>query len=236
MNLVIPAVLATSKRELEEKLVLLSKIPSISRIQIDVVDGKFAKPASWPYTNIIEFRDMVGHGEMLPHLHQIEYEIDLMCADAGQSAGAWLALGASRFVFHAEGTIDLPRSFASLRKRYGEGSVSLISLGVALNVASDVAFIEQSLDAVDFVQFMGIAQIGRQGQPFDQHVLKKIRAFRMRHPKIPVQVDGGVSLESAKELVALGVTNLVIGSAIIRANNPAEAITAFERLESPFGV
>ena len=237
MGLVVPAVLPYSKKELEEKLEFFSHIPSVSRIQIDVVDGRFVSPASWPYTAPEELHDMVERVDMLPHLHQIEYEVDLMCIDADRIAESFLTLGASRLTFHAESSIDLPRLFASVRRRYGTGDFSsIVSLGLAINIASDFGLIEQSLGEVEYVQFMGIAQIGRQGQPFDGRVLEKIRVFRIRHPAIPMQVDGGVSLENAGKLITLGVSNLVVGSAIMRAGNPAAVIEEFEKLKSSYGV
>lgn len=232
MSLVVPAVLPTSKKDLEEKLAIFAQIPSVSRIQIDVVDGHFASPASWPYTAPLELRNQVMRGEMLPQLDRFEYEIDLMCLDAGHAAEAWLVLGATRLTFHAESTTDLPRFLASARKRYG----AFISFGVAINIASDLALLESSLDVIDYVQFMGIERIGKQGQPFDGHVLEKIRVFRAQHPKIPVQVDGGVSLEHAKKLVALGVSSLIVGSVLLRASAPAATFAAFEALQSPYGV
>ena len=59
---------------------------------------------------------MMEKGEMLPNLDSIEYEIDLMCLDAENVAEAWLALGATRLVFHAESTTDVPRLLAAARK------------------------------------------------------------------------------------------------------------------------
>jgi len=243
MGLVVPAVLPSSKQELEEKLEFFSRIPSATRVQVDVVDGKFVSPASWPYSakaaqgKPSEFEVMVRSGEMLPHLDHFEYEIDLMCFDPDRVAGAWLALGATRLIFHSESATNLPRLIASARKRYGGGEFSsLISFGLAINIASDLALIEPCLDDIEFVQFMGIAQIGLQGQPFDQRVLEKVRVFHAHHPEIPMQVDGGISLENAKELVTLGVSNLVIGSGTLRSSDPTAAITAFEELQSPYGV
>jgi ribulose-phosphate 3-epimerase len=239
MSLVIPAVLPSKRKDLEEKLALLTRIPSISRVQIDVVDGKFASPASWPYTAPAELQQMVTNGHMLPQLNRIEYEIDLMCLDAERMAEPWLTLGATRLTFHAESITDVPRFLASARNRYGAGAdfaSGLISFGLALNIASDLALIEPCLDEIAYVQFMGIARIGRQGQPFDRRVFEKVRVFHNRHPELPVQVDGGVSLERAKELVALGVSNLVIGSALLRASDPAAEVAAFEALRSSFGV
>lgn len=243
MGLVVPAVLPFSHEELDEKLEIFARIPSVSRIQIDVVDGKFATPASWPYSTkatkngLTELEAMARNGEMLPHLDRLEYEVDLMCFDAERDAEAWLALGVSRLVFHAESVTNLLRLITSARKRYGAGGLaSFISFGFALNIASDLALIEPYLDKIEFVQFMGIARIGRQGQPLDQHIFEKVRLFHTRHPEIPVQIDGGVSFENVKKLVALGVSNLIMGSAITRSNNPAEDIAAIEELQSSYGV
>lgn len=237
MGLVVPAVLPTSRNDLEDKLAFFLRLPSVTRVQIDVVDGKFASPASWPYTAPLELHEMVERGEMLPETHEVEYELDLMCFDAERAAGAWLALGASRLTFHAESVIDLPRLLASLRKRYGGGAdlglSSLVSFGLALNIESELSLIEPCLSQIEYVQFMGIANIGKQGQPFDRRVLEKLRTFRARHPEIAVQVDGGVSPETAKELLVLGVSSLIVGSALLRAPDPAAALAALESLQTP---
>lgn len=238
MGLIVPAVLPASRQELEDALARIARLPLVSRIQIDVVDGHFATPASWPFSakatkgRPTELEAMVQKGEILPQIGRFEYEIDLMCLDAERAAEAWLKLGAARLTFHAESAPDLPRFLASLRGRYG----NFVAFGLALNVATDPVLIEPCLDDIEYVQFMGIARIGRQGQPFDRRVLERVRAFRARHPELPVQVDGGVALESARELVALGVSNMIVGSALLRASDPAALIRAFEELQSPFGV
>lgn len=232
MSLVVPAVLPSSQNDLEKKLALLTNIPSVSRIQIDVVDGRLAAPASWPYIAPEEFKAMVARGEMLPMLDHVAYEMDLMCFDALGAAQAWLAIGATRLTFHAESAPDLPRLFASVRDQYG----SFVALGLALNIAADLSLIRPCIGEIEYVQFMGIAQIGRQGEPFDERVFKKITTFRTLYPSVPFQVDGGVTLEHAKKLLALGVSNLIVGSAILRAHSPIAAVEAFEALQSSYGV
>jgi ribulose-phosphate 3-epimerase len=239
MELIVPAVLPTSREELEEKLALLSKIDSVSIVQIDVVDGRFASPISWPYTAPKEFLEMVENNEMLPHLDRIAYEIDLMCNDAERMAEAWLAMGATRLTFHAESTTNIARLLASARKRYGSGAgfvSDLISFGVAINIASELSLIEPCLHEVKYVQFMGIARIGRQGQPFDHRVIDKLKTFHAKYPNIVLQVDGGVTLENARQLLALDVNNLVVGSALLKAHDPAIMFNKFEELLNPYGV
>lgn len=232
MGILVPAVLPTSRQELEDTLARITRLPVVSRVQIDVVDGHFATPASWPYTAPAELQAMVAGAHMLPETDRFEYEIDLMCLDAEREGESWLKLGASRLTFHAEGITDLPRFLASVRNRYG----NFVAFGLALNVTTDPALIEPCLESIEYVQFMGIARIGRQGQPFDRRVIDRIRAFRAQHPGLPVQVDGGISLENARDLVALGVSNLIVGSALLRASDPAALVKMFEGLQSPFGV
>lgn len=232
MSLIVPAVLPASLEDLETKIALFARIPQVRRIQIDVVDGKFASPASWPYSAPQELKAMVAKSEMLPRLNRFEYEIDLMCLDAERAATAWLALGATRLVFHAESVTDLPRLLARARSSFG----LLISVGLALNVASNIALVEKNLDSIDFVQFMGIARIGRQGQPPDRGIFERVRSFHNRHPEVPIQIDGGVSVESARALRVLGASDLVVGSGLVRARDPLAAFEAFEGSQSPYGV
>lgn len=239
MSLVVPAVLPASKNELEEKLAFFASIPAVSRVQIDVVDGKFASPASWPYSAPTELARQVEQGDMLPELDRIAYEIDLMCFDAEQATEAWLALGATRFTLHAESATNLPQLLDTVRESCGVNdgfAFNLTSFGLALNIASDLALIEPYLGRIEYVQFMGIVRIGRQGQSFDERVFEKVRIFHARHPDIAVQIDGGVSLANAKKLIACGVSNLVVGSAILRASKPASVLAEFEALQTSYGV
>ncbi len=239
MGLLVPAVLPTSREDLEAKLALFDQMPGVSRVQIDSVDGLFAKPATWPYTDPKGLGALASLGEMLPSLDRFEYEIDLMVLDAERAGDEWLERGAARLTFHAESTADLPRLLARMHERHTPGArvvPGLVAFGVALNLDSDIALIEAALPQADYVQFMGIARIGRQSQPFDARVFERIRSFRARHPELPIQVDGGVKLPEAKKLSGLGVANIVVGSGLLRATDPIAAAAAFDDLANPYGV
>ncbi len=86
------------------------------------------------------------------------------------------------------------------------------------------------------MQFMGIARIGKQGQPPDRGIFERVRSFHSRHPDVLIQVDGGVSAESARALRVLGVSNVVVGSGLLRAGDPVAAFAAFEGKQSQYGV
>ena len=235
MSIVTPAVLPSSRDALEAALARLDG--HVSAVQIDVVDGRFAAPASWPYAEPADPRVFAAGGE-LPYLGHFTFEIDLMTESPETSAGAWVEAGAARIVVHIESARNLDRLLAEFARRYGHEkgfAPDLIALGLALNIDTDTAAIEPYLASVDFVQFMGIARIGVQGQPFDDRVLRKIELFKRAHPDMPIQVDGGVTEESAPRLLALGVDRLVVGHSIIGASDIPAQLHRFDALAEEYG-
>ncbi len=239
MSVIVPAVLPQTKRELDEKLDRLSEIDGVEYVQVDVIDGRFAAPANWPYAGgSAEFAAFSAAGETLPHLGKLKFEVDLMVSDPEQVTGAWLSLGASRITVHVESTSYLPRVITDLKHKYGHDKdfvPDLLSFGLAINLATELSILEPYLADIDYVQFMGIATIGKQAQPFDRRVLRKIEAFRKMHPGMTMQVDGGVSLQSAPELLSAGVDRLIVGSAIVKAPDMRAEFRKFERLAEQYG-
>jgi ribulose-phosphate 3-epimerase len=221
MATIIPAILPKSRKDLEEKAAALQGLVEI--VQIDAVDGKYVTPACWPYIQQNDpFFQSVENGEMLPYVGELRYEVDMMISDPEKSIGTWLSAGVDRVVLHAESTNYLARVIKEIQVRYGhekDFAPDLLSLGIAVNIGTDLALIEPFMDDFDYVQFMGIRKIGAQGEPFDENVLRKITAFKKKYYDVPVQVDGGVSLETAPALLSAGVDRLIIGSAIWNAAN-----------------
>jgi len=239
MSFLTPALLPSTHAELELQLQKLSALPEVSRIQLDIVDGRFAAPASWPYSEPDFLVELLGRGMMLPQIDRFSYEIDVMVFEPDELLGALFEAGATRLVIHVETTTSLPRLLASIRRQSGyekDFAPTHLSIGLAFNIDTSLVPIEPYLAEVDFVQFMGIAHVGRQGQAFDARVLKKIRDFHAAHPDLPMQVDGGVSLVTAPQLLALGVQNVVVGSALMKSLNMYETFEQFESLVSPYGV
>lgn len=238
MGVIVPAVLSPTREDLEEKLARLVGVADA--VQVDVVDGTYAAPATWPYDGASEpLETLVERGELLPYAGQFRYEVDLMVSNPEEVAGTWIAAGATRIVAHVEGTPYLPRLIEDLRVTYGHEkgfAQHLLSFGLAIRPETELSLLEQYLDATDYVQFMGIKRIGVQGQPFDPAVLRKIRAFKKRHPDMPIQVDGGVTLETAPALLSAGVDRLVVGHAITAAADPKAEYAKFGELVERYGI
>lgn len=235
MSIVIPAVLVPTRKALDDTLARLDGLFDL--VQVDAVDGRFVGPATWPYAEPSELAAL-KRGEPFPLLGHFKYEVDLMIEAPEETIGMWIEAGVSRLLVHIESVRSMTKLIDCLATKYGhekDFAPGLLSLGVALNIDTDAAVLEPFIESIDYVQFMGIARIGVQGQPFDKRVLRKIEAFRKAHPDMPIQVDGGVSLESAPELLAAGVDKLCVGSALLKAPDLIERMHAFETLGEEYG-
>lgn len=217
---IIPAILETSRAAIEKKLDLVRGLAHV--VQIDVVDGIFAKNTTWP--NTIPNRKVSSspdwHGNLLKQ-KEFVFEIDLMVMVPEICTG-WISAGASRLVIHAtsQNPTGALQAFQKVRQENG------IQLGIALSTDARASSLEQFEGLYDFVQVMGIEKIGFQGQPFDDRAIALITEIHKKYPDMPIQVDGGVSLQNARILADAGAARLIVGSHILDAQNPHEDFKA----------
>ncbi|MDB5190056.1 MAG: ribulose-phosphate 3-epimerase, ribulose-phosphate 3-epimerase [Parcubacteria group bacterium] len=238
MSVIIPAILPTSREDLDQKLLQLQGITT--DVQIDSVDGRYVSPASWPYLGHSPTEALASlEDDAFSYLGSINCEVDLMVEHPEAAIASFVRAGANRITVHAETALNLPKLIQDFQTTYGHDkgfTPNLLSLGLAINVATDTTLIEPFLDRIDYVQFMDISSIGKQGEPFNRAVLPKIAAFHRKYPDMSIQVDGGVSLTTAPDLLRAGVSRLVVGSALWKAPNLAQAFTEFTELAQHYGL
>lgn len=229
---IIPAIMPTSTTDLQSKLAQVAGHMSVA--QIDVMDGKFVKNVSWPYTEDEEyFQSILNEDAGLPYWDQFDFEVDLMLVRPEEVINDWITAGVRRVVVHQESTDNLEKILTEFRERFPKNEqpdVFDCEIGIAQNIDTPVETLYPFLDRIDFVQFMGIGVIGEQGNSFDEKVLDKICALREHSPKTIISVDGGVSLDTAPELIAAGVNRLVVGSAIFNSEDIGATIKEFKHL------
>ena len=229
---IIPAVMPQNTTDLQSKLAQVAVHMSVA--QIDVMDGKFVENVSWPYTEDHEyFQEILNEDAGLPYWDQFDFEVDLMIVQPEEVIGEWITAGVRRIIVHQESTDKLDQILADFRERFPkseEPDVFDCEIGIAQNVDTPIESIFPYLDRIDFVQLMGIAKIGVQGNPFDERVLAKIRALRAHALSTIISVDGVVSIDTAPELVSAGVNRLVVGSAIFKSEDIGATIKEFKRL------
>lgn len=237
---IIPAILPEDVEDLREKLSLVSGIASL--VQIDVCDGKFVPTKTWPYKKGVDdtFLKIIAQEEGFPFWDSIDFEVDLMVKHPENIVDSWIVAGAKRIIIHIESTPDPLSLIRKIKQEYGTANESSygIEVGVALNVETpneDAYEILNDVDnegvpTADFVQFMGIENIGYQGEPFDERVLGKISDLHEVFSDTIISVDGGVSLDNATELIEVGANRLVSGSAIFESGDATDAIEVFQSL------
>jgi ribulose-phosphate 3-epimerase len=175
-------------------------------LHLDVVDGTFGPLSSWPY------RPAGDPAEVSVATDCFTLEVDLMVNEPLAAANSWVAAGADMIVFHVETT--------PLSALINFCESCTVSVGVsALNDTPD-ATLWPYLAHADYVQVMGIAQIGSQGQPFDPRSLERIAAIKRDFPRLMISVDGSVNRETIPRLRDAGVNRLIVGSAIVQAADP----------------
>src|SRR5581483_9863940 len=221
---IIPAIMPESYEDLREKLAQVST--TVPVVQIDVMDGRVVSSKSWPYNLHADpdFEKVLHEEEGLPFWDRLDFEIDLMVDNPEHEASKWITAGASRVAVHLESVKGDLREVLEDLKNDG------VEVGLGLDLETPIEEALSFLDYVDFVQLMGIAQIGYQGQPFDERVVERVRELKERSPSTVISVDGGVNSESAPALIAAGADRLVIGSAIFESGDIEGAITDFQNL------
>ena len=105
-----------------------------------------------------------------------------------------------------------------------------MTIGLAISNDTPIETLEPFLDYVSYVQCMGIEKVGFQGQDFDNRVVDRISYLKRTYPHLTLAVDGAVSTETARMLKDSGASNLVVGSGILKADDPKEAINTLEKI------
>ena len=202
--MIIPAVVPKSLTDLRAKIELLS---FAEHLQIDVVDGKFDDDVSWPYTD----QSQVAEASALISDHTIE--VDLMVSDPITAGRDWLEAGATSLIFHIESLNGLDEVLELKSQRQ-------FSLGFSLGNDTTLDQLHDYISHADFIQLMGIKEIGSQGQPFDFRVLERLASLRHLYPKMTLSVDGGLNEETIDSVRHAGANRFVVGSAITKADDP----------------
>ena len=194
----------------------VTRVGSVSEtLHLDVCDGKFVGSRSWPITGDGgEWRRFVSQEEGLPGWDDHDFEVDLMVADPGARFREFVEAGFVRVVVHWE----------TLGPDYAENIEPITADGradiwLAASPETDPSAYLPALGSFAGFQCMGITKVGFQGQPFEERALGVVRTVRAANPSLPIAVDGGVSLATAGAIAAAGATKLVVGSAILKAEN-----------------
>ncbi|HEY1750478.1 MAG TPA: ribulose-phosphate 3-epimerase [Caulobacteraceae bacterium] len=185
-------------------------------LHVDVMDGHFVP-------NLTIGPDVVK--ALRPHV-SIPLDVHLMIAPADPYLEAFRAAGADWITIHPEAGPHLDRSLRRIRELGAKA-------GVAFNPSTPPETIEWMLDDVDLVLVMSINP-GFGGQSFMPSQLGKIARLKAMIEAsgrdIVIEVDGGVTPQTARQCVAAGAGALVAGTAVFRGG-PGEYAANIQALK-----
>jgi len=155
-------------------------------------------------------------------------DVHMMVIEPEKLVEPFARAGADLITFHIEAT-DNPQSVIDLIKSTGT------KVGISIKPSTSMSDIEPFYDQVDLILIMSV-EPGFGGQGYIPESTKRIRVIKQKlneqclQDRVMIEVDGGIKLFNAKEVIDAGADVLVAGSAIFGTDDPVQTINEFYQL------
>ncbi len=215
MPIIAPSLLAANFLQLEQECIMINE-SNADWFHLDVMDGRFVPNISFG-PMIIEFVSKVA---------QKFKDVHLMIMEPEKYVNDFKAAGADQVTVHIEACNHLHRNLEQIK------SLGL-KAGIAINPHTPVQLLADVLYLADTVCIMSVNP-GFGGQKFIPHTIQRIQQLKQlitdSGVNTLIEIDGGVTLENAPEIVAAGADVLVAGNTVFKATDPKAVITALKNI------
>ena len=187
-------------------------------LHIDIMDGVFVPNISFGFPVL----------KAIKRYSKKPLDVHLMIVHPERYIKEFKDAGADILTVHYEACTHLHRTIDQIKEQG-------MKAGVALNPHTPVSNLKDMISDLDMVLIMSVNP-GFAAQKFISRTYQKLHELKemctLFGVKPMVEVDGGVSLENAGQLVRAGANVLVAGNAVFSTPNPTETISLFKQINS----
>lgn len=208
--LVSPSILACDFSDIKSVCKNLGEYKA-DMIHCDVMDGVFVPNITFGMGIVKCFNDY----------SDIPLDVHLMIVEPEKYIPQFIDVGAQLITFHPTACKDIGKTLDYIKSRG-------VKCGLALNPDHSLDEVVPYLDKLDVLMLMSV-YAGFGGQKFIPDTVAKVKeAKRLVKPNTLIEVDGGITLDNAKEVALAGADILVAGSAVFKSDNPAHIVSGIQ--------
>ena len=215
MPIIAPSLLSANFLALQQDCDMLNNSEA-DWFHLDVMDGRFVPNISFGLPIIEQIRKATSK----------VCDVHVMILEPEKYAEAFKKAGADVYTVHIEACPHLHRNLQQA-KQLG------MKAGVALNPHTPIQSLIDVIQDIDVVCFMSVNP-GFGGQQFIPQTIQKIIELKslitQKNTNTLIQIDGGVTLLNAPEILAAGADVLVAGNTVFKSENPTQTIAALKAL------
>ncbi len=215
-HLIAPSLIAADFTKLGDEVAMVNNSEA-DLLHLDIMDGRFVPNITFGMIVV----------EAMKKISTKPLDVHLMILEPERYVDAFYKAGADVISIHYEACTHVHRTLEHI-KSLG------IKAGIAINPHTPIVMLEDILEVADVFLIMSVNP-GFGGQKFIYQTIHKIKQLRERLDErniyARIEIDGGVGLQNAEEILRAGADVLVAGSSVFGDKNPTQTI---EKLKSIF--